>query len=91
LTFITLRAISFGDNITLCIAGDVVLKEVGVVDSGGTGLIYIFQGMLDAVNGKPVARNEEGAQSGENAPVAAGASMESEEFGYCTEFIMRLG
>jgi len=68
-----------------------VLKEVGVVDSGGTGLIYIFQGMLDAVNGKPVARNEEGAQTGENAPVAAGASMESEEFGYCTEFIMRLG
>lgn len=67
-----------------------VLKEVGVVDSGGTGLIYIFQGMLDAVNGHPVARNEEGAAQ-ENAPVAAGASMESEEFGYCTEFIMRLG
>lgn len=67
-----------------------VLKEVGVVDSGGTGLIYIFQGMLDAVNGHPIARNEEGAKQ-ENAPVAAGAAMESEEFGYCTEFIMRLG
>ncbi|WP_289458227.1 DAK2 domain-containing protein, partial [Klebsiella pneumoniae] len=54
-----------------------VLKEVGVVDSGGTGLIYIFQGMLDAVNGHPVARNEEGAAQ-ESAPVAAGAAMESE-------------
>ena len=67
-----------------------VLKEVGVVDSGGTGLIYIFQGMLDAVNGKPVARNEEGAAQEAQKP-AAGAQMESEEFGYCTEFIMRLG
>lgn len=66
-----------------------VLKEVGVVDSGGTGLIYIFQGMLDAVNGHPVARNESAAQ--EAPKVAAGASMESEEFGYCTEFIMKLG
>ena len=66
-----------------------VLKEVGVVDSGGTGLVYIFQGMLDAVNGHPVARNEGAAQ--EAPKVAAGASMESEEFGYCTEFIMKLG
>ncbi|MCR4880165.1 MAG: DAK2 domain-containing protein [Bacilli bacterium] len=68
-----------------------VLKEVGVVDSGGTGLIYIFEGMLAAVNGKPVERHEASEAKEENPIVAAGASMEEDEFGYCTEFIMRLG
>ena len=68
-----------------------VLKEVGVVDSGGTGLVYIFQGMLDCLNGQPIIRNE-AAPTGADSPImAAGASMKDEEFGYCTEFIMSLG
>ena len=68
-----------------------VLKEVGVVDSGGTGLIYIFDGMYKAITSGIVVRNEKETASADSPLVAAGASMESEEFGYCTEFIMELG
>lgn len=67
-----------------------ILKEVGVIDSGGAGLIKIFDGMKSALLGKVIDRNEATATS--NNPItAAGASMEDEEFGYCTEFIMSLG
>ena len=66
-----------------------ILKEVGVVDSGGAGLIKIYDGMLSALKGKFIDRNQEAP---ETTPIqAAGAQMESDEFGYCTEFIMRLG
>ncbi len=67
-----------------------ILKEVGVVDSGGAGLIYIFEGMRAACEGEIIERNE--ATATESNPIAAaGAIMEDEEFGYCTEFIMSLG
>lgn len=62
-----------------------ILKEVGVVDSGGAGLVYILEGFLSALNGVKIERSE----VSESAP-AAGAQMESDEFGYCTEFIIRL-
>jgi len=66
-----------------------ILKEVGVVDSGGAGLIKIYDGMLSALKGHFIERNQEAP---ETTPIqAAGAQMESDEFGYCTEFIMRLG
>ena len=68
-----------------------ILKEVGVVDSGGTGLIYIFEGMLAAVEGNFIERNQATATDADNPIVAAGAAMDEEEFGYCTEFIMSLG
>ena len=68
-----------------------ILKEVGVIDSGGAGLIKIYEGMFSAVRGKVIER-EKATSTDENNPiVAAGASMEDEEFGYCTEFIMSLG
>ena len=68
-----------------------ILKEVGVVDSGGAGLIYIFEGMREAINGNFVERNQATATDADNPIIAAGAAMEEEEFGYCTEFIMSLG
>ncbi len=68
-----------------------ILKEVGVVDSGGAGLITIFEGMRTAIDGEIVERNQATATEEANPLVAAGASMEDEEFGYCTEFIMSLG
>ena len=68
-----------------------ILKEVGVVDSGGEGLVKIFEGMRLAIAGNFVERNQATATDKENPIVAAGASMEDEEFGYCTEFIMSLG
>lgn len=62
-----------------------VLKEVGVVDSGGAGLLTVLKGFQSALKGKKIAREE----SGEVSESAAG-SVESDEFGYCTEFIIRL-
>ena len=68
-----------------------ILKEVGVVDSGGAGLIKILEGMYSAVKGKLIERKEGASADSNNPLLAAGASMENEEFGYCTEFIMSLG
>ena len=68
-----------------------ILKEVGVIDSGGAGLIYIFEGMREAINDNFIERSQATATEEDNPIVAAGASMEDEEFGYCTEFIMSLG
>ena len=70
-----------------------ILKEVGVVDSGGVGLVTILKGMEAAVKGKPIEKV--GAVSEEDnkgRPLSAAAqSMGEDEFGYCTEFIMSLG
>lgn len=68
-----------------------ILKEVGVVDSGGYGFVTILKGMKHALNGTIVERNTATATESVNPLTAAGAMMESEEFGYCTEFIMTLG
>ena len=68
-----------------------ILKEVGVVDSGGTGLVYIYEGMLAAIENADIERNEATSVQADNPIIAAGASMDEEEFGYCTEFIMSLG
>ena len=66
-----------------------ILKEVGVVDSGGTGLMRILEGMYLASIGKFVEKNETDNQDG--AQSAAAMELEQDEFGYCTEFIMSLG
>lgn len=68
-----------------------VLKVAGVVDSGGAGLVSIFRGMNDALNG--IISEEEIAPT-----TAAAAAVELDkftedstlEFGYCTEFLLRL-
>lgn len=62
-----------------------VLKEVGVVDSGGAGLVTILQGFASAIKGNVIELSKQ--QGGSEV---AGAALESEEFGYCTEFIVRL-
>lgn len=68
-----------------------VLKEAGVVDSGGAGLVSIFRGMNEALNG---IIPEEGIVPS----MAASPTVELDkftenstlEFGYCTEFLLRL-
>ncbi|MBE6126417.1 MAG: DAK2 domain-containing protein [Erysipelotrichaceae bacterium] len=72
-----------------------VLKEVGVVDSGGAGLVTILEGMEAVVRDAFIERKGE-ATATSPEPVAspyAGAKIaDSEEgFGYCTQFILRLG
>ena len=67
-----------------------VLKEAGVVDSGGQGLVEVFHGLMDALEGKEIDYSIEGA-SMEAKPVKISAQTEAEiKFGYCTEFIIML-
>ncbi len=64
-----------------------VLKEAGVVDSGGTGLIYVCEGILEAMKGTPVKINS--SNSNEKA-AAFNEDVNSEiTFSYCTEFLVR--
>ncbi len=65
-----------------------VLKEVGVVDSGGTGLVKILEGFQQAILGHVVEKNM--VTVTENDSRMAGADVESDEFGYCTEFLLRI-
>ena len=65
-----------------------VLKEVGVVDSGGRGLLYIFEGFVKALQGELIELNPSSTPS---EPIQASLNTsDSVEFGYCTEFILRL-
>ena len=67
-----------------------VLKEVGVVDSGGAGLVAIITGMNEAIKGHFIEKKK--VEIDEDSDKSALASFkEDDEFGYCTEFIMRLG
>ena len=68
-----------------------VLKDAGVVDSGGAGLVSIFRGMNDALNG--IISDEEIAPSQASAPTVELDKFTEDstlEFGYCTEFLLRL-
>lgn len=65
-----------------------VLKEVGVVDSGGQGLTYIFEGFLKALKGEVINLEQVSETTQESAQMAL--SSDEIEFGYCTEFILRL-
>lgn len=67
-----------------------VLKQAGVVDSGGQGLVQVLKGAYDALIGKEIDYTIEGAPTGA-APAKISAETEVEiKFGYCTEFIIVL-
>ena len=70
-----------------------VLKQAGVVDSGGAGLVYIFHGMEKALNGEQF-ENEMPSQAKDNGPRKPDLSKFNEDsdltYGYCTEFILQL-
>ncbi len=72
-----------------------VLKEAGVVDSGGEGLVTMLEGMCDALQGKEMDYRSDvptgdGAVSGKSGASSEGISTEDIKFGYCTEFIIQL-
>lgn len=66
-----------------------VLKEVGVVDSGGAGLLLVFTGFMAALAGEEIERVEIKNDSTKEALVDVESDGE-EGYGYCTEFIFRL-
>ena len=68
-----------------------VLKDAGVVDSGGAGLVSIFRGMNDGLNG--LISDEEIAPTAAATPTVELDKFTEDstlEFGYCTEFLLRL-
>lgn len=67
-----------------------VLKQAGVVDSGGQGLVCVLAGARDAFLGKEIAYDDF-EPAAESAPVKITPQTEEEiRFGYCTEFIVVL-
>ena len=73
-----------------------VLKEVGVVDSGGQGLVYVYEGFLASLKGEALPEKTSAASmdemvSAEHHMAVQGFMDTSEiEFGFCTEFMVRL-
>lgn len=70
-----------------------VLKQANVVDAGGQGLVFVYEGILAALKGEVASRVPERESL---APVHSESFQikhdpEEVEFGYCTEFIVRLG
>ncbi|MGO4887823.1 DAK2 domain-containing protein [Anaerobacillus sp. MEB173] len=71
-----------------------VLKEVGVVDSGGQGLVYIYEGFLAVLKGEQIETNEQTLPMEEMVKIEhhhaqSQLATEDIEFGYCTEFMVR--
>jgi DAK2 domain fusion protein YloV len=76
-----------------------VLKQVGVVDAGGQGLVLIYEGFVAALSGEmpieaasdtAIAANVPGHGLGERMHAQAHLATEDIVFGYCTEFMIRL-
>ncbi|MFH0992971.1 MAG: DAK2 domain-containing protein, partial [bacterium] len=71
-----------------------ILKEVGVIDSGGAGYIEIVNGMMDALKGvfyTDAVESAGKAGSGKSvSPLNHEAFKNAGNFGYCTEFIMQI-
>lgn len=77
-----------------------VLKEVGVVDSGGQGLLFIYEGFLAALTGEyqadetfepsPAAMDEM-VNAEHHRSVQGQLATEDIKFGYCTEIMVQIG
>ena len=72
-----------------------ILKEVGVVDSGGKGLVVIYEGFLAALKGNPLPEQEEVnmdtlIEIEHERSVQSFFDKDSIEYGYCTEFFVEL-
>lgn len=77
-----------------------VLKEVGVVDSGGQGLLYIYQGFLESLTGEKVSVKTKTIEKADLTEIAHqenfsnlahSLSTEDIQYGYCTEIMVHIG
>lgn len=77
-----------------------VLKEVGVVDSGGQGLVYVYHGFLESLTGESIpvkssnpakANVTELAHQENFFNTSHSVSSEDIHFGYCTEIMVKIG
>ena len=67
-----------------------VLKEAGVVDSGGQGLLEVMRGAYDAFQGKEIDYSAIEASAGTKLVKPSEQAETEIKFGYCTEFIIML-
>lgn len=67
-----------------------VLKQAGVVDSGGQGLVTVLKGAYDALMGKEVDYTIETESAGSGVVKISQETEQDIKFGYCTEFIIVL-
>lgn len=67
-----------------------VLKKAGVVDSGAAGLIYIVDGMMQAVRGENIGEISAFSEAAQEPDLDAFDENSVLEFGYCTELLLRL-
>ena len=71
-----------------------VLKKAGVVDSGGAGLVYIFNGMYNALTSDAAVPSVSDLQRTTSTTPSVDLDAFTQdsvlEFGYCTEFLLRL-
>lgn len=77
-----------------------VLKEVGVVDSGGQGLVFVYEGFLESLSGKVVESDLHQPTPGQmdamvnaehHRSVSGSIATADIKFGYCTEIMVRIG
>ena len=66
------------------------LKEAGVIDSGGAGLLYIAEGFNDVLEGKEIKDVEIDTKQGVELDLSKFNENSVMEFGYCTEFLLQL-
>lgn len=67
-----------------------VLKQAGVVDSGGQGLMQVLKGAYDSLLGKEINYEIEDASKGSGVVKISEETEKEIKFGYCTEFIIVL-
>ena len=69
-----------------------ILKEAGVIDSGGAGLFYIVEGMGQAIGGKIIedVSLDLSSSTQQNVDLSAFTADTPLDYGYCTEFILQL-
>ena len=77
-----------------------VLKEVGVVDSGGQGLVFVYEGFLESLSGEAVERElfqpspaemDEMVNAEHHRSVQGQIATADIKYGYCTEIMVDLG
>lgn len=77
-----------------------VLKEVGVVDSGGQGLLFVYEGFLTALNGEyqadevyepSPAQMDDMVNTEHHRSVQGQLATEDIHYGYCTEIMVKIG
>lgn len=77
-----------------------VLKEVGVVDSGGQGLLFVYEGFLSALNGEfqadevyepSPAEMDDMVNAEHHRSVQGQLATEDIHYGYCTEIMVKIG